>query len=170
MTDDIDSNGYWTVDNYEALMGLAAYRYIAQRSRRCHRSPAGPRTSTTPCSTATNKTLDATIAQYHLDYLPCSMVEPNTANRCMNPQDANWAAPLLFGRWAWDAQLFGAPVSGPGVQLIDATYAYGFGRLEGKLPPNTFGGYPGDYYSSAYNAGYGSWWPGELALPQTREF
>jgi hypothetical protein len=33
-------------------------------------------------------------------------------------------------------------VSGPGLTLIDATYAYGFGRLEGKLPPDTFGGYP----------------------------
>ena len=31
-----------------------------------------------------------------------------------------------------------------------------FGRLKGKLPPNTFGGFPGDYYSSAYNAGYGT--------------
>ena len=84
------------------------------------------------------------------------MVEPNTANRCGNPEDANWAAPFLFGRWAWDAQLFGAAVSGPGVQLIDATYAYGFARLAGKLPANDFGGYPGNYYSSGYNAGYGS--------------
>jgi hypothetical protein len=30
-TDDIDSDGYWTVDDFEALMGLAAYRYIATR-------------------------------------------------------------------------------------------------------------------------------------------
>jgi hypothetical protein len=43
------------------------------------------------------------------------------------------------------------------VQLIDATYAYGLGRLVGTLPPNTFGGYPSDYYTTAYNAGYGSW-------------
>ena len=28
-TNDIDSNGYWTVDDYEALIGLAAYRYLA---------------------------------------------------------------------------------------------------------------------------------------------
>ena len=32
VTNDIDSNGYWTVDDYEALMGLTAYRYLAQRS------------------------------------------------------------------------------------------------------------------------------------------
>ena len=30
-TDDIDFEGYWTIDNYEALLGLAAYRYLATR-------------------------------------------------------------------------------------------------------------------------------------------
>ena len=85
------------------------------------------------------------------------MTEPNTDNRCVNAEDANWAAPFLFGRWAWDGYLFGAPLSGPGVSLIDATYSYGFSRLAGKLPANTFGGYPTQYYSTAYNAGYGEW-------------
>ena len=28
-TNDIDTQGYWTVDDYEALLGLAAYRYVA---------------------------------------------------------------------------------------------------------------------------------------------
>ena len=41
-----------------------------------------------------------------------------------------------------DGSLFGAPLSGPGISLIDATYSYRFGRLAGKLPANTFGGYP----------------------------
>jgi hypothetical protein len=59
--------------------------------------------------------------------------------------------PLGLGR------LPGAPLSGPGISLIDATYSYGFARLTGKLPPNTFGGYPTQYYSTAYNAGYGEW-------------
>jgi hypothetical protein len=155
VTGDIDSDGYWTVDDYEALMGLAAYRYLAHEV-----GDAGETRWATneyhSLLASTNRTLNATIRRYDLDYLPCSIVEPNTANRCGNPEDANWAAPMLFGRWAWDAQLFGAPVSGPGVQLIDATYAYGFARLAGKLPANDFGGYPGHYYSSGYNAGYGS--------------
>jgi hypothetical protein len=103
---------------------------------------------------ATNLTLEATISRDGLDYLPCSMLAPNTANTCANPQDANWASP--FGRWAWDASLFGAPISGPGLSMIDATYAYGFDRLKGVLPPDTFGGFPDDYYSSAYNAGAGN--------------
>jgi hypothetical protein len=152
VTGDIDSNGYWTVDDYEALMGLAAYRYLAHEV-----GDAGETRWATneyhSLLASTNRTLAATIHRYGLTYFPCSIVEPNTANRCGNPEDANWAAPL---RWAWDGQLFGAPVSGPGAPLIDATYAYGFGRLVGKLPPNTFGGFPGDYYSSGYNAGYGS--------------
>jgi len=155
-TNDIDANGYWTIDNYEALMGLAAYRYLAQR--------VGDTSETTWATNeynsllaATNKTLDATIKTYGLHYLPCSMVEPNTDNRCVNAEDANWAAPFLFGRWAWDGYLFDAPLSGPGLTLIDATYDYGFGRLAGKLPPNTFGGYSPDFWSTTYNAGYGSW-------------
>jgi hypothetical protein len=165
LTDDIDSDGYWTVDDFEALMGLAAYRYLAQS--------IGDQNEVTWATTqydallaATNGTLDATMARFHIDYLPCSMVEPNTANRCSNPEDANWAAPFQFGRWAWDAQLFDAPVTGPGITLIDATYSYGFGRLRGKLPPDTFGGYPSDYYSTAYNAGYGS---GGLASAHHRD-
>jgi hypothetical protein len=41
--------------------------------------------------------------------------------------------------------------------LIDVTYAYCFQLLKCTLPPNTFGGFPTDYfYSTGYNAGIGS--------------
>src|SRR5260370_41941514 len=41
--------------------------------------------------------------------------------------------------------------------MIDATYADGFHKLIGKLPPNTLGGFPtAYYYSTGYNAGSGS--------------
>jgi len=156
MTNDIDSNGYWTIDDYSALFGLAAYHYVAQQVG----DSAEAKWATSEYNAllaATNKTLNATIAKNHLNYLPCSLVEPNSANRCSNAEDANWAAPFLFGRWAWDGSLFGATISGPGKSLIDATYSYGFGRLAGKLPPNTFGGYSPEFYSTGYNAGYGSW-------------
>jgi hypothetical protein len=155
-TDDIDSDGYWTVDDFEALMGLAAYRYLAERLGDTTQVQWATSQYNSLLS-ATNSTLDATTRRFGLDYLPCSMVEPNTANRCKNAADANWAAPFQFGKWAWDAQLFDAPVYGPGLDLIDSTYSYGFDRLKGKLPPNTFGGYPTDYFSTGYNAGYGSW-------------
>jgi len=165
ITDDIDSNGYWTVDDYEALMGLAAYHYLAQQVG----DRAEARWSNNQYDsllTATNATLRTTIRRKHLDYLPCSIVESNDANRCRNPEDANWGAPLLFGRWAWDAALLGARVSGPAVNLVDATLDYGFGRLRGKLPSGTLGGFPGDYYSTAYDAGYGS---GALAGTRYRD-
>jgi hypothetical protein len=154
-TDDIDTVGYWTTDDYEALLGLAAYRYLAQR--------VGDGSEVTWATqqydsllSATNQTLDATISRNGLDYLPCSILEPNTANRCANPEDANWTSPFGFGAWAWNGSLFGATLNGPGVSLIDPTYAYGFQRLAGMLPPDTFGGFPGDYYSTGYNAGMGS--------------
>ena len=155
-TNDIDANGYWTIDDYSALMGLAAYRWLAQRlgDTAEYNWATGEYTSLLD---AVNQTLGNTISTYGLDYLPCSMVEPNDNNRCSNPKDANWAAPFLFGRWAWDGYLFDAPISGPGHDLIDATYNYGFGRLQGILPPNTYGGYGTTDYSTGYNAGYGEW-------------
>jgi len=105
-TDDIDTQGYWTTDDYEALLGLAAYRYLA--------SAVGNTPEATWAAdeygqllTSTNSVLVATIARYGLDYLPCSIVQPNTANRCSNPEDANWTSP--FGNWAWEGSC-----SGPG--------------------------------------------------------
>ncbi|MGI8666204.1 MAG: hypothetical protein ACR2N4_09265 [Jatrophihabitans sp.] len=155
-TPDIDSDGFWTIDDYSALMGLASYRWLAQQ--------VGDSAEYTWANNeyssllgAVNQTLTATITQYHLNYLPCSMLEPNDNNRCSNPKDANWGAPFLFGRWAWDGYLFGAPINGPGYDLIDATYNYGFGRLQGILPPNTLGGYGDTDYTTGYNAGYGEW-------------
>ena len=155
-TNDIDANGYWTIDNYEALTGLWAYHWLAQQVGNASEA-SWAASQYASLLAATNKTLNATISANHLNYLPCSMTEPNSSNRCANAEDANWAAPFLFGRWAWDGYLFGAPLSGPGISLIDATYQYGFARLAGKLPANTFGGYPTQYYSTAYNAGYGEW-------------
>ncbi len=164
-TNDIDANGYWTIDNYEALTGLATYGWLARQVGNTSEEKWAA-AQYASLLTAVNKTLNATISANHLSYLPCSMTEPNTDNRCANAEDANWAAPFLFGRWAWDGYLFGAKLSGPGLNLIDATYNYGFGRLRGKLPPNTFGGYPTQYYSTAYNAGYGEW---GLASAQHRD-
>jgi hypothetical protein len=154
-TNDIDTQGLWTVDDFEALLGLAAYRYIAMT--------IGDATEANWASEqyqslldATDAVLQETITTNHLDYLPCSLTQPNTANRCKNPRDANWTSPFGFGGWAWEASLFGGEVTGPGAALVDATYDYGFGRLKGILPPDTTGGFPGDYYSSGYDAAQGS--------------
>jgi len=152
-TDDIDTQGDWTTDDYSALIGLAAYRYLAQRVGNAGEASWATQQYNTLLS-ATDKALSTTIARYHLDYVPCSISQPNRDNRCRDPEDANWMSPL--GAWAWNASLFGATVKGPDVTMIDATYDYGFARLKGKLPPNTFGGFPGDYYSTGYNAGYGT--------------
>ena len=154
-TNDIDTQGYWTVDDYEALLGLAAYRYVAAALGNATES-AWATAQYGSLLAATNTVLGQTISHNGLDYLPCSLLQPNTANRCANPSDANWTSPLGFGSWAWEGSLLGAPVGGPGLTMIDATYAYGFGRLRGILPPGTTGGFPGDYYSSGYNAATGT--------------
>ena len=153
-TNDIDTQGYWTTDDYEALLGLAAYRYLASALGNATEA-AWATSEYNSLLTAINTVLGQTISRNGLDYLPCSLLQPNTSNRCTNPSDANWTSPFGFGSWAWEGYLLGAPLSGPGLSMIDATYAYGFDRLHGILPPGTAGGFPGDYYSSGYNAAVG---------------
>ena len=160
-TSDIDANGYWVSDNYEALLGLAGYEYLAKVMG----NTAQEQWATSQYNSLladVNSTLSSTISANNLDYIPCSMVEPNTDNRCSNPEDANWAAPGVYFNWAWNAYLLGAPVTGPEggtvADWIDKTLSYGFGRLQGMLPANTFGGYPGEgFWSTAYNGAYGAW-------------
>jgi hypothetical protein len=147
----IDTNGYWTVDDQSALLGLLAYKYIAQRlGNSSEASWASSHYDT--LFAAVNNRLQSTINANGLTYLPCAVDVPNTADRCSNTNDANWASALLFGRWNWDGLLFGAAQTGPMATLLDSTYNYGFAHLSG-LPAHTYGGYPG--YSTAYNAGYG---------------
>jgi hypothetical protein len=160
-TSDIDANGYWTSDNYEALLGLAGYEYLAKvlGNTTQERWAAAQFNSLLK---AVNATLSSTISTYKLDYLPCSMVEPNSANRCSHPEDANWAAPGVYFNWVWNGYLLGAPRTGPAGRTVGdwagRTLSYGFGRLKGLLPPDTFGGYPGEgFWSTAYNGAYGAW-------------
>ena len=133
-TNDIDANGYWTSDNYEALLGLASYEYLAKvlGNTAQEQWAAGQFNSLLK---AVNSTLSATISTNKLDYIPCSMVEPNTANRCSNPEDANWAAPGVYFNWAWNGYLLGAPMAGPAGGTVGdwagKTLSYGFGRAEG---------------------------------------
>ena len=165
MTNDIDSNGYWTVDDYEALMGLAAYRYLAHAVVDSEET----RWATDEYHSllaAVTRTLNATIHRYALNYLPCSMVEPNTANRCNNPEDANWAAPFLFGRWAWNAPLFGSAVERARPRTDRRDVLLRVRPARGTASARHVRRLPGDYYSSGYNAGYGS---GGLASTSYRD-
>jgi hypothetical protein len=152
MTDDIDAHGYWTVDDASALFGLTTYQYVANRLGYADEA-AWAKNLCSSLLSSVNAKLGQTMKENGIDYLPCDLSQPNTANRCSNPQDANWASMLLFGRWYWDGYLWGAEQSGPLLDAIDATYTYGFNRLKGALPLHTYGAYPG--YSTGYNAGYG---------------
>jgi len=152
-THDIDTPGYWTQDDEEGLLGLAAYRDVASRLGESAQA-SWAASQEAGLLSATDTVLDQTIAANHLTSLPCSLVQPNSADRCANPEDANWTSPL--GTWAWEGSLLGATVRGPMLDLIDATYDDGFARLRGLLPPGTTGGFPVDWYSSAYDAAMGS--------------
>ncbi len=165
----IDSYGQWTVDDQAALMGLIAYKYICNELAIKETDQNKKEYYLTEVQWANSEydsllkvvteTLENTINSNNLNYIPASIVEPNTKNRCNDVRDANWASMLLFGSFPWDGYLYGADQTraGANIDMIDQTYAYGIERRK-NLPeasPYNFGGYPHGFYSSAYNAGYG---------------
>ena len=157
LTNAIDSDSYWLIDNWAALTGLTAYKYICDALGQTEEA-AWALSQYNALKTATETTLSETMAQYnHFAYLPIDMQKPNPISQRKNPLDGNWAASFMFGRWAWDGYLFGAEQEGLMLDLIDDTYSYGFYRqknVDFEAVGYSFGGYPG--FSSGYNAGYGS--------------
>ena len=150
---DIDNIGNWTVDNWSVLMGLTAFKYICEILGHKDEEKWAVKTYQKLLK-ACNQTLEATISRYGINYLTCSMVEPNSENVCRNPRNTNWASMFLFGRWAWDGYLFGAKQDSIMVKLIDATYDYGFTRgREAGLFPHSFGGGTYSDRIGSYNAG-----------------
>ncbi|MDN4613748.1 hypothetical protein P5G50_04710 [Leifsonia sp. F6_8S_P_1B] len=155
ITNAIDSDGHWTVDNWSALYGLSTYKYLAEKLGDPAEA-AWAQSEYDSLMAAANAKLDATRAQYGLGYIPMAMDQPNESGPRSDPRDANWASMFLFGGWAWDSYLYGMPQSGSMLTDIDKTYAYGIDRRKGVSDsPYNFGGYPHGFYSSAYNAGYG---------------
>jgi hypothetical protein len=160
-TNSIDAGGYWLIDNWSALTGLTTYEYINDAlyagtgEKKYLAESQWAAAQYASLFNAVESTINNTVSANNLSYLPASIYEANTENRCKESNDANWAAHFLFGRWAWDGYLFGAEQDGVMLSRIDDTYAYGFNRLkEDGYADYTFGGFPGE--CSAYNAGYGS--------------
>lgn len=163
----IDSLGYWTIDNYSALTGLASYEYIARELYKVKGEASylaeaeWANAQYEDLLAAFTDKLQKTITDKALNYIPASVVQSNDENRMKDSRDANWASMFLFGRWLWDGYLYGAnqPEDNINLTMLDDTYTYGMDRRvnEGTTDsPYNFGGYPHGFYSSAYNAGYGS--------------
>ena len=151
----IDLYGHWLIDNWSALTGLTTYKYLCEKLGEEGEAQWAKAQYDSLIKVVTDK-LGSTMEWYDFNYLPASVMQDNDGHRCDTPDDANWAAHMLFGRWAWEGYLFGADQEDSlMIDQIDATYTYGFQRLENiGFPAYTFGGFPG--MCSAYNAGYGS--------------
>lgn len=155
-SNDNDSQGSWLFDDYSALQGLAAYKYIA--------TVLGNTAEAEYASTAyssllsnLNTVLAANQSANGFSFLPCTVNQPNSANRCNTFNDANWASPEWVNQNQWSTFLEGGTLSGiagSGTQG-DALYTWGFARLAANgLPFPTFGAFNG--YSTAYNTAYSS--------------
>jgi hypothetical protein len=154
-SNDNDSQGTWLFDDYSAIVGLAAYKYIATQI-----GNAGEATwadgQIGALVGATNGGLKTNQQGNHFSYLPCEVNVPMSGDRCgNNGADANWASAAFYGQNAWDSFLLGANLAGimGDPSQTDALYDYGYSTLLAGNPPfPSAGGYPG--YSTADNTGY----------------
>jgi hypothetical protein len=153
---DNDSQGRWLFDDYSALQGLAAYKYIATRLGNTAEAQYAD-TAYTSLLTHLNTLLGTNESANGFSYLPCTVDQPNSANRCNTYNDANWASPVWIGQNQWSTVLEGGTLTGiaGSATQSDAMYAWGFARLASNgLPYPTFGAFNG--YSTAYNTAYAS--------------
>jgi Carbohydrate binding module (family 6) len=152
----LDNLGFWTVDNWSALMGLSAYKYICNRLGNIAEQTWAINEYNS-LLTSVNNVLSSTMTSSNINYIPIAMLESNALR---DPRDAGWASMFLFGRWAWDGYLFGASQTGVSFSNIDNTYDAGFlkGHAAG-LAYHNFGFFPGfspSGYSTVYNTGSAS--------------
>ncbi len=153
---DNDSSGRWLFDDYSALEGLAAYKYIATRLGNTAEAQYAD-TAYTALLNHTNTLIANNESAHGFSFLPCTVDQANTANRCNTYNDANWASPVWVGQNQWSTMLMGGTLNGDigDPAQADGMYAWGFARLASNgLPYPTFGAFNG--YSTAYNTAYAS--------------
>jgi hypothetical protein len=150
---DNDSTGKWILSNYSALIGLAAYKYIATRIGQTAEAQWA-QTTYTNLHNALNRVIGNNQASNGFDFLPCEVQRPNTANRCNTFNDANWAQAGWSGQNQWDTMLMGGAMSGiiGDPAQLDRMYSWGYGRLAGRVPFPSMGAFNG--YSTGYNTAY----------------
>ncbi|MFL6142944.1 MAG: hypothetical protein ACJ72N_13895 [Labedaea sp.] len=151
---DNDSTGKWILSNYSALIGLAAYKYIATRIGQTAEAQWAQQTYT-GLHNALNTVIGDNQRANGFDFLPCEVQRPNTANRCNTFNDANWAQAGWSGQNQWDTMLMGGgPLSGiiGDPAQLDRMYTWGYNRLAGRVPFPSMGAFNG--FSTGYNTAY----------------
>jgi hypothetical protein len=151
---DNDSTGKWILSNYSALIGLAAYKYIATQIGETAEATFAQQAYVN-LHNALNRVIATNQMTNGFNFLPCEVHRPNSANRCNTFNDANWAQAGWSGQNQWDTMLMGGtPLTGiigdPG--QLDRMYTFGFNRLAGRVPFPSFGAFSG--FSTAYNTAY----------------
>jgi hypothetical protein len=151
---DNDSQGRWLFSDFSALEALAAYKYVATGIGQTAEAQWAD-TAYTKLLNAVNTLVGNTESANGFSFLPCTVDQPDSANRCGTYNDANWASPGWVGQDQWSTMLMGGTLTGivGDPAQIDSMYQMGFARLAShSLPYPTFGAFTG--YSTAYNTSY----------------
>ena len=132
---DNDSSGRWLFSNYSALEMLASYKYIATVLGMTSEAQYAD-TAYTKLLNSLNTVVGSDESTNGFSFLPCTVNQPDSANRCGTFNDANWASPAWIGQNQWSTMLMGGTLNGiiGDPAQIDAMYAFGFARLASQQP------------------------------------
>jgi hypothetical protein len=153
-----DFYGFWTADNWSALLGLWCYKYICATLGRTA-DEAEANSEYKDLLTKVNSTMNATIRSNGLSRIPVQIDQAGAPflEKLYNSNDSHM---FMMGRWPWDGLLFNADFGEAPLNLIDSTYDWLYKRKsDAHLPPGTHGGFQGSpdmEWCTAYNVGHAS--------------
>ena len=150
---------YLVVDNFTALHGFAAYRYLCEAWGWTDEA-AWTDEQMTSLNNGLNAALDDFMQRNDTEWYMCAMNDDSGFwTRHQNGSviyDGNWiSSTLMMSTFPWDAVLRGYDLGGTWADYLDATMdnAVALKNQRGDIPEGSWGAWWGHEYGSVYNVG-----------------
>ncbi|MGI6264613.1 MAG: bacterial Ig-like domain-containing protein [Acutalibacteraceae bacterium] len=162
-SESLDNNpyDYLVVDDFTALHGLTAYRYLCREWGDTDEE-AWATQQMTALNGALNAALDDFMRRHDVDWYMCAMNDDSGFwKRHENGSvtyDGNWiSSTLMMSTFPWDAMLRGLELGGTWKDYLESTMdnAVALKNARGDIPEGSWGAWWGHEYGTVYNVGQG---------------
>ncbi len=150
---------YLVVDNFTALHGLCAYKYLC-REWGWYNEEKWAEEKLETLNSALNTMLDETMERRNADWYMCAMNDDSgfwQRHINGNPRyDGNWlGSTFMMSTFPWDAFLRGFELGGTWEKQLERSVDYAIELKEkcADIPENSWGAWWGHEYGTVYNVG-----------------
>jgi hypothetical protein len=147
---------YVLVDDFAALHGLAAYRYIASAFGDSA-EVSWAENEMDDLNRCFNTALQSSMTRRNVDWYMCTFEDDSYFWK--NGYDGNWiATSLMMSTFPWDAVLLGMPAKGTWADAFDRTVEHAMTLRDTSrygIPKGSWGAWWHHEYGAAYNVGMG---------------